>query len=203
MHNISLILTSTKNPSDCARVLSELNVVAHMDDEIINVGHTISDFPDDYKSYPYVDQWLVNPVRGCARSVHYAAERATKPWFGWFCDDHIFPDKDWLVKARLHINQGFKLIAFDDDHIESAGNWAAIGIAEVEWFLKYFPKPIFRHYGWDNAIFDLAMQQGLGCYADEVKIIDPKIRIKRKHPWKKKDLRMYHEWCKPRGITPS
>ena len=169
----SLILTTYKHPNEAGIVLREINATTQGLDfqiEIIVIGHTEEDRPVG-EGLP-VFSFIVQPKKGCANSVWYGANICFGKWFVWLCDDHKYPQRDWLYQAHLTRlqNPGVKVIRFNSKSPNK--NCAQIGMGEKDWYLKHYPEPVYEHYGWDDEIAAFARKENVYYDAKNVIIED-------------------------------
>ena len=160
MVDISLILTTHGHSKDARRVVDEMIKASNSvpnECEVIVVTHD-----NDPKNVPDGDDFihLIQPKMGCASSVWYGAMHCNGKWDVYLCDDHEYPDSDWLKKFIAHrdSNPTVKLFGIRDGKMNQI--CPSIGVFSVEWFRDNYPEPVYEHYAWEDHNLLLAKLSG-------------------------------------------
>ena len=167
----SLVLTTYKHPVEAGMVLKEIDATTQgFSKEILVIGHEESDRPigDNLPEYKFIAQ----PKKGCANSIWYGASICNGRWFVWLCDDHKYPQRDWLKRADDKRKNNSKLRVIRFYAHEANRNCAQIGTAEKKWYLEHYPEPVYEHYGWDDEIAHWAREEGVYLNAEDIVIQD-------------------------------
>ena len=166
-----MILTTYRHPKEAGIVLREIEATTQgFDKEILVIGHLKTDRPIGNNLPEY--QFIVQPKKGCANSIWYGASICKGEWFVWLCDDHKYPQRDWLKRAdEKKVNDSkLKVIRFYAH--EYNRNCAQIGMAEKKWYLEHYPEPVYEHYGWDDEVAYWAREENVYLNAEDVIIQD-------------------------------